>query len=121
VERPYRHIAVERQGEVFCVRLPRQHLDESAVYELGDELLSLVADQGCRKLALQLGPEPVQCLYSVFLARLVSLRRRLLEHDGALRLYDVPPETLDVFDAARLKDYFDFAADRDAAVAALTA
>jgi len=120
MERPCLHIDVDRRGEVFCVRLRQSRLDEAGVYEVGDELLRLIDEHGCRKLALSLGPEPLECLYSVFLARLVTVRRKLLERGGALVLCEVSPESMDVFEAARLENYFTFAPDRKGAVAALT-
>jgi anti-anti-sigma factor len=121
MNRPPHHVNAERRGDVFCVSLRERRLDEHAVYETADELLSLISDDGCRKLALRLGPEALVCLYSVFLAKLVTVQRKLREHGGALKLYDVPPEVHDVFKACRLHDHFDFAPDEAAAVAALDA
>lgn len=109
--RQYEHITVDRKGDVFCVRLKQRRLEESEVYRLSEELLSLIGEQNCRKLVLSLGPEEPQCLYSVFLAKLITLRRRLLEQGGALRLCDASPAVLESFEACQVKDYFDFAPD----------
>jgi len=111
VDQAYKHIDVERRGDVWCVRLRGGRLNETEVYELGDELVDLVETKGCRKLALLLGPEPPECLYSVFLARLVTLRRKVLEKEGALKLCGLSPDTFGVFEAARLASYFEFAPD----------
>src|SRR5262249_54399408 len=116
----YRQIDVERAADVFCVRLRQQRLDESAIHELRQELIALVKQEGCRKLALSLGPESPDCLYSVFLAALVTVRRVLVEHGGTLLLHDVSPDTLGVFQTCQLHDHFQFAADLPAAIAALT-
>jgi anti-anti-sigma factor len=118
MERPYRHIDVERIGEVFCVRLRQSRLDETALYELCDELTCLLREDGCRKLVLSLGPEEPQCLYSVFLAKLVTLRRQLRGEGGALKLCEVAPDTLEIFDVCRLTPLFDFYPDKASAVAA---
>jgi anti-anti-sigma factor len=117
MERPYRHIEVERIGDVHCVRLRQVKVEEDALYELADELNHLVAEGGCAKLVLRLGPEEPQFLYSIFLAKLVTLQRRLRAKNGALKLSDVAPETLRIFDACRLTPLFEFAPTRDAAVA----
>jgi hypothetical protein len=115
VDQAYKHIDVERRGEFWCVRLHPGRLNETEVYELGDELVDLVETGGCRKLALVLGPQPPECLYSVFLARLVTLRRKMLEKEGSLKLCALSPDTRGVFEAARLAAYFEFAPDAAAA------
>jgi hypothetical protein len=116
--RAYRHIMVDRQGDISIVRLHRQRVEEKDIEELAAELLSLVDEDGCRKMVLRLGPEPPQCLYSVFLAKLIALRRHLAEHDGALKISDAAPVVIEVFEACQLADYFDFYPDCAAAVAA---
>jgi anti-anti-sigma factor len=118
VQPPYRHITVKRQNGVCCVRLRQHQMEEPAILEMADELLNLIHEQGCRKLALSLGP--LECLYSVFLAKLVMIRRHLTERRGALKLCEVSPQTLEVFEACRLKEHFDFLPDQATAVAALT-
>lgn len=116
MDRPFRHIDVERHADVFCVRIRHRKLAEFEVMEMADELVHLVQNDGCKKLAVSLGPETLECLYSLFLARMVSLRRKLYDHGGRLLFYEATPETLSVFEAAHLKDYFDFAANEAAAV-----
>jgi anti-anti-sigma factor len=120
MERPYRHIDVEPAGDVFYARLRQSRMDENALYEMGDELTRLVREDGCRKLILSLGPEEPECLYSVFLAKLVGLRRDLLAAGGGLKLCHVKPETLRIFDVCRLTPLFDFYPDKAAALAAFS-
>jgi hypothetical protein len=117
--RPYQHILVDRKDDVFCVRLRRTHLEETDILEMADELISLIKEQGCRKMVLSLGPGPLHCLYSVFLAKLVMVRRNILEQDGRLILSDATPDTLEVFEACHLKEHFEFEPDQAVAVAAL--
>jgi anti-anti-sigma factor len=119
MSRAYRYLDVERVGDVFCVRIRQRHLDESGIHAMAGEIVSLITDQGCRKLALSLGPEDPSFLYSVFLAKMVMIRRRLLEAGGRLMLCDASANVRDVFTATRLNEHFDFAPDRAAAVAAL--
>jgi hypothetical protein len=115
--RPYCHIDIDRRGEVFCVRLRQTRLDEPMIYELAADLRGLVADAGCRKMALSLGPESPECLYSVFLAKLISLQRILREHDGELVLCHVQPAVRTIFEACCLDRLFHFLPDFEAAIA----
>ena len=112
-----RLIQVDRHGDVFCVRLKRPRLDESDIFRLADELTDLVTRDGCRKLALSLGPLPPDCLYSVFLAKLVTVQRVLHEHGGSLLLCEAAPEVRSIFDATHLDRRFEFVPDFPAAVA----
>ncbi len=115
--RPYRHIEVERRGEVFCVRLQQTRMDEATIYELVAELRRLVTDGGCRRMALSLGPQSPECLYSVFLAKLITLQRVLREHGGELVLCHVQPDVRNIFAACCLEQLFQFLPDFEAAVA----
>src|SRR5262249_48812096 len=119
MQRAFQHIQVEHRGDVACVSLTDRWLDEAGVREMAEELLHLILDQGCRKLALCLGPQPLDCLYSVFLAKLVTVRRHLLERGGLLKLCAVHPETMKVFAVCRLDEYFEFCPTREAAVEAM--
>jgi len=102
----YRYIVVERSGNVACVRLVKSRLDEEEVYALSRELLHLGRENGCPRIALCLGPQTPECLYSVFLARLISLQRRLNEIGGELKLCQCTPQVIGVLEACALLDYF---------------
>ncbi len=120
MERVYRHISFEQRQDVFCVRLQHNRLEEEEILVMAQELLSLIHVQGCRKMILCLGPGSLNCLYSVFMAALVMIRRNLVERGGVLKLCEVSSETLEVFQACHLKQYFDFEPDQAAALADLT-
>ncbi|HMF14169.1 MAG TPA: hypothetical protein VKE94_17760 [Gemmataceae bacterium] len=115
MSRQFRHVLLERKGDVFCVRLRKPHLEEQELHVLAEELLSLISEQNCRKLALGLAPPP-SCLYSVFLAKLITVRRRMLEAGGAMVLCEATPAVYGVFAACQLQDYFDFAPDVASAI-----
>jgi hypothetical protein len=115
--KPSRLIEVERRGDVFCTCLRRQRLDEPEIVELADQMLGLVRHEGCRKLALSLGPGPPEFLYSVFLAKLIKLQRVLREQGGELVLCHAGPEVHNIFEACCLDNLFLFLPDFDAAVA----
>jgi hypothetical protein len=110
-----RHIRVERQGDVFCVRLRNPRLEETEIYQLAEELLELCQIHGCRQMAISLGPEPPDCLYSVFLAKLITVQRVLHEHQGGLVLVEVSPVAHSVFEACLLDRQFTFLPDFAAA------
>lgn len=115
--RPYHFIEFERRGDVFCVRLSRTQLDELMIYELAGEMRRLVVEDGCRRFALSLGPEPPECLYSIFLAKLITLQRLLNEHQGELALCQAPPAVHNIFAACGLDQIFRFLPDFDTAIA----
>src|SRR5262245_38680751 len=116
--RPYRHIEVEAQDDVFCVRLRQAKVEEAALHVLGDELHRPVTEDGCRKVVLSLGPQEPQFMYSIFLAKLVAVQRRLKDNGGGLKLCDVGPDTLSIFDACGLARLFEFYPDRATALQA---
>jgi anti-anti-sigma factor len=119
MDRPYRYIEVDRQADVFCVHLTNRRLDESQVIELADELLHLITEGGCRKLALSLGPGSPEFIYSVFLAKLITVQRVLGEHGGQMVLCELSEPVHDIFEACRLDSRFHFVPDIPAAVAFL--
>jgi hypothetical protein len=117
MELPYRHIIVERHNDVFCVRMCRHQMQETDILEMADEVLDLIVDQDCKKMVFSLGPGEVDCLYSVFLAKLVMMRRHMSENGGQFRLSEATPNTLEVFEACHLKDFFEFTKDKASAIA----
>ncbi len=118
MESTYLHITVGRDQDIYIARLRRHRLEESDILHFADEMISLIDKEGCRRLILSLGPGRIDCLYSIFLAKLVMIQRHLAEIGGAFRICDAAPETLEVFEACRLKDYFDFCPDQASAIAA---
>jgi anti-anti-sigma factor len=116
MDRPYRHLDVRREGDVFCVRLRDYQLNEVELYEMCSELLRLPEQDGCRKLVLNLGPPDPEFLYSIFLAKLVSLQRRLQASAGSIKIAGASPATQSIFAACRLDSLFDFVNDEETAV-----
>ncbi len=115
-----RHISVEQREDVCIVRMRDYRMLEGAMIEMADEVVGLIEDQGCRKLVFCLGPDEVVCLYSVFLAKLVMIRRHVLEKGGVLRIAEATENTLNVFRACDLDKLLSFVPNVDAAVAELT-
>lgn len=115
--RPYRQIVVEQKGDVFCARLRTPRLSEEDIFSFSEDISQLINEEGCRKLVLELGPKDPICLFSIFLAKLVSIKRRLEKNGGALKLARVGPETFHIFEVCNLHKLFDFTADQDTAIA----
>jgi anti-anti-sigma factor len=113
----YPHLEVQQRGDVFCVRFRSHRIPEEQIHEAADQLLDLAARDGCRKLALSLGPQPPEFLYSVFLAKLIAVQRALGERGCGLVLCSVGPAVRAIFEACRLDAQFRFVDDFDAAVA----
>lgn len=117
MSRQFRQIEVEQQGDVFCARLRNHRLSEEDIYAFSEDVLELINEDGCRKLVLDLGPRDPVCLFSIFLAKLVSIKRRLEKNGGGLKLAHVSPETHHIFEVCNLHNLFDFCPDEAAAVA----
>ncbi len=112
----YRHIIVERHGNVACVRLARLRLHEPEIYQMFGELMHLGREGGCPRIALSLGPTTPQCMYSVFLAKLIGLQRRLRELSGGLKLCECTRQVIEILNACVLLEHFDLVADPATAV-----
>jgi hypothetical protein len=112
---PLRHIDVEPRGELRCVRLRHTRFEEPQIDDLANELVAVGSEPDCSKVVLSLGPKPPDCLYSIFLGKLISVQRRLNERGRQLLLSDAGPEVLAIFTAVKLTDHFTFVADFEAA------
>jgi hypothetical protein len=113
---PWKHIDVDQRGDVACVRLRRFRIEEPDIPDMAGELLTLATLPGCKKIALSLGPQPPECLYSIFLAKLMTVQRRLTESGGSLILCEVSPEVRAIFEVCRFADHFQFVPDFDGAL-----
>lgn len=113
------HISVEKHGDVSVVRMRNFRMLEPELMEMADEIVSLIEDKGCRKLIFCLGPGDVACLYSIFLAKLVMIRRHVLEKGGLIRIAQASENTKNVFRACDLDKLLTFVPDLDAAIAEL--
>jgi anti-anti-sigma factor len=118
---PYQQIDLEHVGDVVFARFRHRKIDESGIHTLGNELTQLIESDGCRKLIIGLGPGTLECLYSVFLAKLVMIQRRMHDKNGVLIVCELTPEVKAVFEACKLMSYFEFAPDKPAALAAMAA
>jgi anti-anti-sigma factor len=117
MDRPMNQIEVERHGDVCCIRLRKPELEEEDLHQFSSDVNQLIQEEGCRKLVLCLGPDGPMCLYSIFLAKLVSIQRRLNQAGGVFKLAHVSPEIFKIFEACRLQTLFEFCPDQKTALA----
>jgi hypothetical protein len=104
---PYRFIDVAQRDGRFYVQLRQRQLAEQQIHDLFAEMNGLVKNEGCRSFVLSLYNDP-ECLYSVFLAKLITLQRLLTERGGELRLSEVSPQVRAIFEACKLDRHFTF-------------
>lgn len=116
----YHHIQVETEDGVCKVRLTKARLEEAEIHQLGDELLALAQTAGCSRIILSLGPQPPDCLYSVFLAKLITVRNATRKHGGELVLCNLTPLAYSVFEACQLHREFTFRSDTASALSFFT-
>jgi len=113
--RPYQCLRLEWSGDVCLAQVQGSSLEDSWVDELGEELLHLVEQERCRKLVLSMNQ--LDCLYSVLLGKLLTVSRAMQKAGGRLKLCDVPELVREVFQVCGVDSYFEFAPDRQAAMA----
>jgi hypothetical protein len=116
---PYRQLNVQPSGTACCLALRNPRLDFAGLDELLADLDTFMAAPPSVRCVFVLGPEEPECLYSMLLAKLVSLQKRLRAAGGDLKLAGASDNVKQIFAACRLLDLFDFQPDRDAALAAL--
>lgn len=119
MQREYEYIDVQREDGVFCVRLRDAHVEDQFLEDLCAELARLIDEENCRKMVLNLGPDEPDCLFSIFLAKLINLNRRLELAGGTLALAHVSDDVRGMFRAAGIEKFFHFYDDQATAVQAL--
>ncbi len=119
MKRPEKFLAVERHGSVFCVHLAQMRIEDHQMEDLGAEVTRLIDEENARKIVFNLGPGDPDCLISVFLAKLISLQRRLDALGGVLALAHLSPDTREIFRIAGIEKFFRFYPDQQAALQAL--
>jgi anti-sigma B factor antagonist len=113
----YRRIDASKVGDVTVVRFHDQKiLDEAGIQELGAELFGLVEVDNRRSIVLNF--TNVEFLSSAALGKLITLDRKVKAHQGRLKLSNIRPEILEVFQITKLHKIFDIRGEEAEAVAA---
>lgn len=112
-----RRLEVEQIGDVTVVNfVDRKILDEQNIQIIGDQLFSLVDQDGLRKLLLNFSN--VEYLSSAALGKLITLNKKLQGVGGRLVLCNIDPQIYEVFEITRLDKFFNIQKEEQAALQA---
>ena len=112
---PRRHLRLENVDGVTVVSFVESKIvTEENIQEVGDQLYSLVEDDGFKQLLLNFGN--VQYLSSAALGKLINLKKKVGAVKGKLKLCCIHPDLLEVFRITRLDQVFEIYADEQAAL-----
>jgi anti-sigma B factor antagonist len=112
-----RRLEVEHIGDVTVVNfVDRKILDEQNIQVIGDQLFSLVEQDGLRKLLLNFGN--VEYLSSAALGKLITLNKKLQAAGGRLILCNIDPQIHEVFEITKLDKFFNIQKEEQAALQA---
>jgi anti-sigma B factor antagonist len=100
-----RRLEVEHIGEVTVVNfIDRRIVDEQNIQIIGEQLFSLVDEEGWRKLLLNFGN--VEYLSSAALGKLITLNKKIQQAQGKLVLCNILPQIHEVFEITKLHKFF---------------
>lgn len=116
MDQDFRHINVEKEGDACIVQFRRSRLSEQEVLELGDEILQLAENENCPRIVFDLLSETPECLFSVFLAKIVSLQKKLEAMGGGLHIANCNPHVVGIFSACCLDRIFKIFESRQEAI-----
>jgi anti-sigma B factor antagonist len=112
-----RRLEVEHIGDVTVVNfVDRKILDEQNIQVIGDQLFSLVDQEGLRKLLLNFGN--VEYLSSAALGKLITLNKKLQAAGGRLILCNIDPQIYEVFEITKLDKFFNIQKEEQSALQA---
>ena len=113
----HRRIDVSKVGDVTVVKfLDKKILDEAGIQELGAELFALVEHDNRRSLVLNFSN--VDFLSSAALGKLITLDRKVKAAKGRLKMSNIRPEILEVFQITKLNKVFDIRGEEAEAISA---
>ena len=113
----HRRIDVSKLGDVTIVRfLDKKILDEAGILELGAELFGLVEQDNRKSLLLNF--VGVEFLSSAALGKLITLVRKVKSNKGRMKMSNIRPEILEVFQITKLNKIFDIRKDEAEALSA---
>jgi anti-sigma B factor antagonist len=100
------HLKIEQIDDVTVVSfIDKKLIDDQTIRLIGDQLCSLVDEQGRRKILLNFGN--VEYLSSAALGKLIILHKKAIAAGGRLVLYNIDPQIYEVFAVTKLNKLFD--------------
>jgi anti-sigma B factor antagonist len=113
----HKRIDVSKVGDVTVVKfVDKKILDEAGILELGAELFSLVEHDNRRSIVLNF--DNVDFLSSAALGKLITLDRKVKSAQGRLKMSNIRPEILEVFQITKLNKVFDIRGEEAEAISA---
>jgi len=113
----HRRIDASKVGEVTVVKfIDKKIIDEASIQELGAELFGLVEQLNRKSILLNFSD--VEFLSSAALGKLITLDRKVKSAKGRLKMCNIRPEILEVFQVTKLNKVFDIRGDEAEAIAA---
>lgn len=113
----HRRIDVSKVGDVTVVKfIDKKILDEASIQELGLELFGLIEQLNRKSILLNFSD--VEFLSSAALGKLITLDRKVKTAKGRLKMSNIRPEILEVFQITKLNKVFDIRGDEAEAIAA---
>jgi len=110
-----RRLEVEDIGDVTVINfVDKKILDEQNIQVIGEQLFSLVDQEGRRKLLLNFGN--VEYLSSAALGKLITLNKKLQGVGGRLILCNIDPQIYEVFEITKLDKFFNIQKEEQAAL-----
>jgi anti-sigma B factor antagonist len=94
----------EIDGVTVVNFVDRKILDEQNIQKIGDQLFSLVDEDGRRKILLNFGN--VEYLSSAALGKLITLNKKVQGVKGKLVLCNIAPQIFEVFEITKLDKFF---------------
>ena len=111
----HRRLDLEDVGDVTVARfIDKKILDESNIQIIGNQMFSLVEDDGRRKVLLDFSN--VEYLSSAALGKLIVMDKKIKAAQGKLSMCAVRPEILEVFKITKLDSLFSIYDSREQAL-----
>lgn len=95
----------------------RNILDEASIHRIGEEVGALIDADDRPRLVIRFSN--VDHLSSAALGQLITIHRRVKDKGGQLRLAEIPPQILEVFQITKLNKLFEIHEDAESARASL--
>lgn len=114
----HRRLDIEEvDGVTIATFVDKKILDEGNIQIIGNQLFSLVEDEGRDKIVLDFAN--VEYLSSAALGKLITMDKKVKSAKGKLRLCSVRPDIYEVFAITKLNKLFDMRDTREQALEGL--
>lgn len=111
----HRRLDIEEVGDVTIAKfVDKKILDEGNIQIIGNQLFSLVEEDGRSKIILDFSN--VEYLSSAALGKLITMDKKVKAAKGKMRLCSVRPDIYEVFAITKLNKLFDMQDDQEQAL-----